>query len=112
MQRANVCCLSPRSRRAVVRASISVRRRLANEIEIEIGERALSWVGGGVSEIAIHELNLKSLLCRKRRTIIRRCAMLLFRNVYTSDVDPAENRRAAALQAVMYLDAEVPIALN
>lgn len=81
-------------------------RRLANEIEIEIGERALSWVGGGVSEIAIHELNLKSLLCRKRRTIIRRCAMLLFRNVYTSDVDPAENRRAAALQAVMYLDAE------
>lgn len=38
--------------------------------------------------------------------------MLLFRNVYTSDVDPAENRRAAALQAVMYLDAEVPIALN
>lgn len=41
----NVCCLSPRSRRAVVRASISVRRRLANEIEIEIeiGESALSW---------------------------------------------------------------------
>lgn len=45
-------------------------------------------VGGGVSEIAIHELNLKSLLCRKRRTIIRK--VLLFRNVYTSDVDPAE----------------------
>lgn len=27
----------------VVRASISVRRRLANEIEIETGESALSW---------------------------------------------------------------------
>lgn len=35
--------------------------RLANEIEIEIGESALSWGGGeGVPEIAIHEFNLKS----------------------------------------------------
>lgn len=50
--------------------------RLANEIEIKIGESALSWgVGRGHprsrSTNSISKAQI--LLCRKRRTIIRMC---------------------------------------
>lgn len=63
-------------------------------------------VGGGVSEIAIHELNLKSLLCRKRRTIIRRDVLCCCFEMFTQATSTRRKQKAAAL-AVMYLGAEV-----